>query len=294
MTWFDVLRKQEMIERYYSRKTGEQRPEDLTTEDVRVYGEYFNIVSFDTNEAEKLFNLLKGDVGYHMTNPKFIESIKSSGLQVKDPVAHMGASYLVDRPKDANPPAIYATHQRPYSNAGHLDERGNKEADTGDLIIIPDISDVDFKMPSRGGLAPHIHWYHPKSLPPSRLIFPYRDFTEGEYRAVKNWNDSIDRLDVGKNYLVTDNILSAPKVAVDYIRRWRNEIKGVILREYVFRKLLEFMKFEKVQVREQTELEALEMLLNNPFRIIPKEQRQEERKRYKELTGKEYERKRRF
>jgi len=284
MTWFDILRKQEMIETYYSNRTGEQRPEDLTSNDVQTYGEYFNIVSFDTNGAEKLFNLLNGDVGYHMTGPNSIQSIKSSGLQVKDPMSDMGPAHLRPRLTESNPPGIYATHDRPYSNAGHLDDRGNKQADTGDLIIIPDISDADFKAPNKGGLAPHVRWYHPKSLPPSRLIFPYRDFTLSEYQAVKEWNNSINRL--GDDYRVVDNILSAPKAAVDYIRKWRNAKFGVILREYVFRKLLEFMKFEKVQVREQTELEELEGKLSNPFRFG--DEVDAEKKRYKELTGKEW------
>tara|TARA_R110000823_G_scaffold3402_5_gene13068 strand:- start:2266 stop:3132 length:867 start_codon:yes stop_codon:yes gene_type:complete len=288
MTWFDVLRKQEMIESYFSRKTGYERPEDLTTNDVDTYGEYFNIVSFDTNEAQKLFNLLQGDVGYHMTNPNSIESIKASGLQVKDPMSDMGPVHLRPGLTESNPPAIYATHDRPYGNAGFQNDKGNKEADSGDLIIIPDISDADFKMPNKGGLAPHIHWYAPKSLPPNRLIFPYRDFTLEEYKAVKNWNNSIDRLDEGKNYRVTDNILSAPKAAVDYIRKWRNEIDNPILREYVFRKLLEFMKFEKAQVREPTELEELEGRLSNPFRLVA--DTEADKKKYKELTGKEYER----
>jgi len=286
MTWFDVLRKQEMIESYFSRKTGYERPEDLTTNDVKTYGEYFNIVSFDTNEAQKLFNLLQGDVGYHMTSPNSIESIKASGLQVKDPMSDMGPVHLRPRLTESNPPGIYATHKRPYGNAGHLDDTGNKEADSGDLIIIPDISDADFKAPNKGGLAPHVRWYPPKSLPASRLIFPYRDFTLEEYKAVKRWDDSIDRL--GDGYRVVDNILSAPKAAVDYIRKWNNANFGVILREYVFRKLLEFMKFEKAQVRERTELEELEGRLRNRFRLVA--DTEADKKKYKELTGKEYER----
>tara|TARA_A100001201_G_scaffold135007_1_gene123011 strand:+ start:669 stop:1346 length:678 start_codon:yes stop_codon:yes gene_type:complete len=106
MTWFDVLRKQEMIE----------NPERDTRSPT------YKITEINAAELNNIINLIESDnVGYHTIREKYMADARSQGLIPRNPDA------------GNNPDAVYATHTEPY----RLKE--------GFLILIKDITDADYK-----------------------------------------------------------------------------------------------------------------------------------------------------
>tara|TARA_R110002167_G_C12648976_1_gene649017 strand:+ start:723 stop:1376 length:654 start_codon:yes stop_codon:yes gene_type:complete len=210
MSWFDILKQ--FVEN--------------TERDTRL--PTYKITEINVIEINNIINMIESDsVGYHITDKQFLNSIKSSGLESRNPDA------------GDNPHAIYATHTEPHLGS------------FGVLIVIKDVSDADYKGPQ------HLHWYR-KNLPPSKLIFENIDTNMEIIESLKQTyrQGSIDYID--------EKIHSLPKEAMDILDKiYKNKkLNHSKLNPFIYSKVAELIKYEIVPPQQETTNDKIKI---NPF-----------------------------
>ena len=193
----------------------------------------YKITEINAIEINNIINMIESnEVGYHITDKQFLGSIKSSGLESRNPDA------------GDNPHAIYATHTEPHLGS------------FGVLIVIKNIDDADYKG------SQHLHWYR-KNLPSSRLIFENVDTNMEIIESLKQTYKQ------GSINYIDEKIHSLPKEAMDLLDKiYKNKkLNHSKLNPFIYSKVAELIKYEIVPPQEVTREEKINPFLKKPNRF---------------------------